>query len=165
MPGFVSDASALIQLAALGRFELLRHYCGEVLVPPAVWREVVLEGRGRPGAQEVEAAAREGWIRVVAPTDALLVQTLGRDLGPGESEAVALAIERGTEPLLVDESDARKVADSYRLRKTGVIGLLIRAKQDGKLASLRQELDALRDECGFRMADHLYQRALQAVGE
>ena len=45
----VSDASALINLARIGELELLRQLYGEVLIPQAVWREVVVKGAGQPG--------------------------------------------------------------------------------------------------------------------
>jgi len=66
MPKAVSNASPLIHLAAIGRFQLLRVFFDEICVPPAVWREIVEQGRGRAGAAEVQEAAEEGWMRVVA---------------------------------------------------------------------------------------------------
>jgi predicted nucleic acid-binding protein len=55
----VSDASALIDLARIGELDLLRRLYGELLIPEAVWQEVVIEGAGQPGAEEVRAAS---WI-------------------------------------------------------------------------------------------------------
>jgi len=49
--------------------------------------------------------------------------------------------------------------------KTGVVALLIRAKRQGKVASLKEELDRLRDEGGFWIDDSVYQAALKAVSE
>jgi predicted nucleic acid-binding protein len=165
MPGAISDSSTLMHLSMLGRLGLLQEFFGEVLVPPAVWREVVEEGRGRSGSQEVEEAARLGWLKIAAPTNQELVQLLKRSLDNGESEAIALALEHQPEVLLLDESDARRMADVYQLRKTGIIGLLMRAKHEGKLGSLRDELDRLRQEAGFWINDSLYQEVLQAMGE
>lgn len=78
---------------------------------------------------------------------------------------IALAIERQANLILLDETDARQVAERYGLPKTGVIGVLIRAKREGRIASLQAELDRLRSHGGFWIAAGLYQRALQAVGE
>ena len=83
----------------------------------------------------------------------------------GEAEAIALAIERHTEVIFLDESEARRAAEIYGLRKTGVIGLLIRAKLERKVVSLREELDRLRKEAGFWISDELYPRVLHEVGE
>ena len=55
----VSDASTLINLARIGEIDLLRQLYGKLLIPEAVWREVVTEGVGQPGAEEIRTAS---WI-------------------------------------------------------------------------------------------------------
>lgn len=165
MPRAISDSSTLIHLALLGHVSLLREYYGQVLVPPAVWKEVVEEGQGRAGAREVEEAAQSGWLKVLTPTNEVLLRLLKRDLEDGEAEAIALAVEGQGDLILLDESDARRVATIYGLPKTGVVGILIRARLEGKLASLRHELDRLRQDAGFWIAEDLYRRALEAGGE
>ena len=69
------------------------------------------------------------------------------------------------DPLLIDENEGRRIAKLYDIPKTGVIGILMRAKREGRIESLRNELDALRSEGGFWIADSLYFRALAVVGE
>jgi len=161
----ISDSSILIHLAAIGRLDLLQVFFQRVTVPPAVWREVVEQGGGRAGAAQVAQARQAGWISVAEPTDTTLLRLLRRDLDDGEAEAIALGLERGSGLLLVDESDAREIADLYDLPKTGSIGLLIRAKQEGIIELLRPELDRLVHEGGFWIAEPLYHRALESVGE
>jgi predicted nucleic acid-binding protein len=48
----ISDASTLIHLANIGRVGLLRDFFGRIVIPPAVWKEVVELGEGRLGAKE-----------------------------------------------------------------------------------------------------------------
>ena len=90
---------------------------------------------------------------------------LRRDLNDGESEVIALAIERRADLALVDESEARGVAARYGLAKTGVIGILMRARREGAIESLQDELDQLRAPGEFWIEDSLYHEALIAVGE
>ena len=83
----------------------------------------------------------------------------------GEAETIALAVERQGALVLLDEADARRIAGEYAMRKTGVVGLLVRAKVEGRIPSLRRELERLRQEAGFRIADDLVRAAVEAVGE
>jgi hypothetical protein len=83
----------------------------------------------------------------------------------GEAEVIALAISRRAGLVLLDETEARSVAELYGLRKTGAVGVLMRAKQVGEVRSLRAELEKLRDQAGFWIDEGLYRRALRAVGE
>lgn len=94
-----------------------------------------------------------------------MLQLLRRDLDDGESEVIALAVEQRADLVLLDESDARRTADLYSLSKTGIVGLLIRAKQEGHIDSLKVELDRLLHQGGFWINERLYERALNAVGE
>ena len=56
----VSNSSILIGLSAIGRLELLyRRFPEGIIVPDAVWREVVEAGHGRAGAEQVAGAE---WI-------------------------------------------------------------------------------------------------------
>ncbi len=165
MPKAVSDSSTLIHLAGIGRLNLLRQFYKKTLIPPAVWKEVVEEGQSRPGAREVEEGRRSGWIEVVELTNESVVRFLKLKLHDGEAEAIMLAIEHHPEVVFLDETEARRVADVYGLNKTGLIGILIRAKLEGKVSSLREELDRLRKEEGFWIGDGIYQQALHAVGE
>lgn len=165
MPLVISDASTLIHLAAIGRLGLLKEFYGKIVVPPSVWREVVEEGKGRAGGVEVERAGQEGWIGIEAIADTPLIQLLYRDLDAGEAEVIALAVDRRADLVLMDESEARQVAARFDLKKTGVIGILIRAKREGKVQSLAVELDRLRSQAGFWLDEGLRSEALGAVGE
>jgi hypothetical protein len=86
----VADTSSIILLAKIGRLALLHEHYGQVHIPPAV----VAELRAKPDAasQEVERfLGSPGCVR--APQNTLLVQALSADLGIGEAEAIALAVE------------------------------------------------------------------------
>jgi predicted nucleic acid-binding protein len=45
----VSNSSPLINLARIGKLGLLRELYGELIIPEAVWHEVVVEGSSQPG--------------------------------------------------------------------------------------------------------------------
>jgi len=158
----VSDASPLINLARIGELGLLRQLYGEILIPEAVWREVVVEGAGQPGADEVGKAS---WIRAREVTNEHLVRALRQDLDPGEAEAIALALEIGADLLIMDERLGRQTASYLGVRYLGLIGVLIAAKRGGFIEAIKSRLDALQDRAGFRVSDALVQRVLRDQGE
>src|SRR5206468_728144 len=96
MPVAVSDASVLICLGAVGQFQLLRDFYGEVVVPEAVWLEVTNVAASRPGVIEVVQAHQAGWLIVNRPHNRGLVRQLRSGLGAGEAEAIALASQIST---------------------------------------------------------------------
>lgn len=49
----VSNASPLISLARVGQFTLLKQVFQNIVIPDAVWKEVVINGKGRPAANLV----------------------------------------------------------------------------------------------------------------
>ena len=165
MPGAICDSSTLIHLAKIGRLHLLREFHKKIFIAPAVWKEVVQEGRDWPGSSEVEQGRQVGWIEVIDPTNQTLVHFLRKDLHEGESETIALAVEEKPEIVFLDESEARRIAKVYGFSITGVIGILIRAKREGQILSLREELDKLRNEAGFWIGDDIYRKALCASEE
>ena len=48
------------------------------------------------------------------------------------------------------------MAKSLGLKVTGVLGILLKARREGRLASLRKEMEALREKAGFRIAVDLF---------
>jgi predicted nucleic acid-binding protein len=55
----VADSSCLIALARSGQLDVLRALFGQITIPAAVYDEVVSQGAGRPGSDEV---AQAKWI-------------------------------------------------------------------------------------------------------
>jgi len=81
----VSNSSPLINLARIGKLGLLRELYGELIIPEAVWHEVVVEGSGQPGADEVKGA---DWIKAQVVTNRDLKRALQQELDAGEAEAI-----------------------------------------------------------------------------
>ena len=89
------------------------------------------------------------------------------DLDHGESEAIVLYFEKGMELFLVDDGEARKAVESFgmKITGTGTGGLLLLAKQQGLISSVRAEIDKLEKEGEFRLSDSVRNILLQAAGE
>jgi predicted nucleic acid-binding protein len=159
----ISNSSVLIALSGIGRLELLqRRFPEGVIIPDAVWREVVETGHGRVGAKKVSDA---GWIKRGQIQNYAIATALQTTLDQGEAEVIALGLEIGADLLLLDEKIARSVAVRLQSPVLGTIGLLIWGKRQGLFPSLANELSLLRREGGFRLSKIVYEYALKQVGE
>lgn len=136
-----------------------------MLVPSAVWREIVTEGEGKPGAKELEEAREAGWATAEGTKSTEPLKLLSRELGAGEAEAIALANQHPDHILLVDEAVVREVAEVYELEKTGIVGLLLRARLEDEVPLQREALRELREQEGFWIDDELDERVLEPAGE
>jgi predicted nucleic acid-binding protein len=160
----VSDTSPVLNLAVIGRLEFLRQQFGPVWLPQAVIDELRSE-QDLPGSAAVLEALHAGWLVLEPVADPVRVALLQRDLDRGEAEAIALALQKHADWLLLDERDGRRVAKSLGLQVTGVLGILLQARLKGQLPSLREAMDQLRDLADFRIGAALYAELLQAADE
>ena len=161
----VADSSPVIYLTRLGLFKVLRTLHDTVIVPLAVWEEVVVGGAGFPESDELQRAVADGWIEVKSPSaSAASLGSGAATLGAGEIQAIQLAQE-SLAMLVPDDSEARQFAELLGVRVTGTVGVLIRARNEGHVPELRPVLDRLRTETNFRMSEQLYLAALDLAGE
>jgi uncharacterized protein len=84
----VSDAGPVIIFARIGRLSLLHEITGSLLIPDAVYDEIVVKKGGMPGATEVAQAA---WIQKASVATRSTIDVLPSVLHEGEREAIALA--------------------------------------------------------------------------
>ena len=157
----VVNSGPLIALSHLGRLDLLRALFGRVLVPDAVWDEVVESGRGRPGAAEVETADFLERRLIDRTPDALLAA----ELGAGEAAAITLAQQVSARLVLLDDRKARRVAEqAYDLPVRGTVRLLVDAKRLGLVDAVRPLLDAL-VSAGYRLSQRIIDAATESADE
>lgn len=90
---------------------------------------------------------------------------LRTDLDGGEAESIVLASELGAGLVLLDERDARRLAERVGLRVLGTVRILVWARRVGRIESLRADLDALEGRGRFRLSKALRERVLGEVGE
>jgi predicted nucleic acid-binding protein len=157
----ISNSSPLINFAAIGRFTLLRELYGTIIIPNAVYHEVVVAGRGQPGAAEVEQA---DWVVRETVSNPTIVAAL-HELGRGEAEAIALAVENPGSLLILDERRGRLAALQLGVHIIGTLGVLVVAKRKRLIPALAPEMDKLQTQVGFRVRADLRAKVLQEVGE
>ncbi len=160
----VSNTSPLLNLAIIGRLDLLRSQFGSITIPPSVLQELRIQ-EDLPGSVEMRTAVGDGWIRVQEAMDGALVRLLQRDLDKGEAEAIALALQLNAKWTLLDEREGRKTAKDFGLKVTGTLGILLRDKQEGNLPSIHEAMIQLREKAGFHIGSALFTEILIKIGE
>jgi hypothetical protein len=156
----VSNTSPLLNLAIIGQLSLLNEQFGTILIPPTVQEELRVE-MDLPGSRGIREAIGAGWIQLEEVKDKPFVKVLQRELDKGEAETIALALQAGAEWTLLDEREGRRVAKSLGLRVTGVLGILLRARREGKLVSLQEVMQDLREKAGFHIRAELLTEVLK----
>ncbi|MBU6349316.1 MAG: DUF3368 domain-containing protein [Chloroflexi bacterium] len=135
----VVNATPLIALALVGQLSLLREMFDAVIVPRAVYEEVVIDGYGQPGSAEL---AQASWIQVVSPARAVTLEPMLLGLDSGELSVLLLAQEIQPGWVIIDERLARRVAQAMGLPVKGTLGILLAAVWAG-LLTRQTALDAL----------------------
>ncbi|MEA5575339.1 DUF3368 domain-containing protein [Anabaena sp. UHCC 0451] len=158
----VSDTSPINNLAAINHLQLLQQLYGTVIIPEAVYQELTDPDFPVADAKEVQTF---NWIQTRAVQNRTMVKALSNELDPGEAEAIVLALEMNAEQVLIDERRGRMIAARLNLHYTGILGILVEAKSQGLISTVKPLLDDLINKAGFWVADSLYQSVLQLVDE
>lgn len=161
----VSDTSPITNLAAISQLDLLRQLYTHVIIPTAVYDEMVAVDKPVPGAVEVQTLP---WIQTQVITDfqeVIVMQESQENIDLGEAEAIVLALELKADLLLMDERRGRAVATSYGLQVTGLMGVLLQAKRNNLIPSVKALIDQLISQADFRLSSQLYTTILQSANE
>ena len=124
----VCDASTLIALARIGHLDILRQVGVQVVIPTAVYEEMVVKGEGKPGSDEIRQAS---WVDTRGVADRNVVAKFRTVLGADESEVIALAKESEADLIILDDEDARETAIAEGLNVVGLLAFLVLAKEGG----------------------------------
>ena len=156
----VADASPLIGLAAAGLLQLLRELFGSLTITRIVKDEVAGDP-ARSGARDLDAAMRDGWIRV-APAPPETWQLTGIDAG--EASTIALAATRDGALVLMDDELGRARAAELELETLDVAGLLLEAKRVGVIEAVLPVVTKL-ERRGFTLPKDVQRTLLHDAGE
>ncbi|BBD59343.1 hypothetical protein NIES2109_21260 [Nostoc sp. HK-01] len=156
----VADSSPLISLSIIEQLELLPQLYQRILLPPAVWDEVTVQGLGLPGSLAVRQLT---WIEIQTP-DTLILEPLSILVDRGEAEAIALAQSIPHSTILLDDAQARRVAERLGIRRIGTLGILRKAKKAGLIVEVKVYIEQLRTN-GIYIRLSLIDVVLKDVGE
>lgn len=146
----ISDTSCLIVFAKINELDLLRRLFTEIVTTDEVADEF---GQVLPD-----------WISVQSVKNKYYQEELKLKVDSGEASAIALAVENHDSLLIVDDFKARKLATSLGIDIIGSIGILVKAKNEGVIVSVKPFFERIRNT-DFRISDDLESAALKEAGE
>ena len=126
----VADTGALISLGLVGLIDLVENLFGDFYISQAVWEE--LNNYENVDFDKSILTKLQKHVTAIKSKNYLSVI-----MDYGESESVILYNELNADYLIIDDSKARKVAESLNVNCIGSIGLLIKAKQNGLITELK----------------------------
>ena len=155
------DTSPLLVLAKTERLELLGTLYDAVWIPSAVLEEVT--DPDRSDSRTIRQWTGNESSVTVHPVAKAVRESIPEDLGEGERAAIALAVARGADLVILDDQEGRRAARAEGLAVTGTIGVLIEAREAGHIDSLRVALDQAVD-AGLWISETFYERILREFG-
>ncbi len=146
----ICDTSCFIVLANIGSLDLLQKVYGLIFTTP----EVALEyGESLPD-----------WIIIEQAVNIQMQQLLELQLDKGESSAIALALGTPECTIILDDIKARRIAERLGLEITGTIGVIIKAKLNGIIPSIKPLIEKVKTT-NFRLTQDIEIQALVAAKE
>ena len=156
----ISNTSPLLYLHRIGVLNWLPRLFTEVWIPKGV---VVELKEGQQRGYDVPNPIDHNWLRVVEP-QMVPSEWLSLDLGAGELEAMALALENRRHVVLLDDALARRIAQAAQLTVWGTLKVLLEAKSQGLTESIYHIVNHLED-VGMWISDEIKERVLILAGE
>lgn len=151
MPGIiVSDTSSLIVLKNIDRLDILQRLFGQITITQKV-------------AEEFKYPLPK-FITIQNPKNKNYQQILNSYLDKGEASAIALALESVDALLIIDDLKGRHQAKSLDLKFTGILGILIVAKEKGVITSFTDIIEEIMNT-DFRLSQQLIEEAKRKCGE
>lgn len=157
----VSNTGPIIALAKIDQLSLLEQMFTKVHIPPVVHRELL--AKSGPESARLDTALSHFFEIAPPPQMSAEVKTATSRLDPGEQYAVALAFHLKA-LLLMDDRLGRRAAQQLSVPVTGVVGLLIRAKEANLVSAVRPLLNDMQKE-GYWLSDVLLDTAAKLAGE
>lgn len=131
----VTNSGPLITLAKLGLLDNLARLYEKVIMPKAVYDEVVLKGfaKGYLDSLQVKLALQRQSLAVMkVKIPNAEIEKLPLD--KGEKEAIALALQNKADLLLMDDMSAREQAKAFGLKVKGTLGIIVEAYRNELLS-------------------------------
>ncbi|MEF8755917.1 MAG: DUF3368 domain-containing protein [Accumulibacter sp.] len=155
----VINASPLITLFRSGQGALLPGLFKQIVVPEAVWQEVVVQGQEDRAARDLSEQPWPVRVDVVSSP-----RVAAWDLGAGETAVLSHALANPPLRAVIDDMDARRCAQTLGIPMLGTGELLVLAKRRGLLVSVGEGIEKLRAS-GLWLSDDIVRILETQAGE
>lgn len=125
----ISDSTPLRYLIEIGESRILKEIFGRVIIPTGVLEE--LEQKNTPQQIKEWIGSPPDWLET-RPADMSLF-TPQKQIGKGEHQAIALALELKADAILIDDRGAREEAQRAHLLIVPTLAILERAAKENLL--------------------------------
>lgn len=151
MPNVViADTTCFIILSNINQLNLLQRLYGNITTTQEIAEEF---GEDLPE-----------WIIIKSPIDKQKQQILELQVDKGEASAIALSLEIPGSLIILDDLQARTVAKQLDLSITGTIGVIVKAKLNGLIPSIKPLLVKIR-QTNFRLSQAIEELAIKEARE
>lgn len=147
---YISNSTCLIGFERINSLDILQKLYGEIFISEAVGNETGL--------------TYLSWIKVRKIKNKEALRFLMLEIDQGEAETIILATEIKNAVLILDEKKARKIAKRLDLNITGLMGVLLKAKEKGIIKSVKEIIENLEKE-NFRISVNLKKKCISICNE
>lgn len=159
MPKIVSNTTPIISLLKIESLSILPDLYRKIIIPEEVFNEIE-NGKNKPYYTDL---LKLNWIEIMPIKDKKSLSYF-LDLDKGEAETIILANEIDADLVIIDERLGRFHAKHANLKITGTLGVLLKAKQQGIIDSIKPLLKKL-IENEIWLNDTLVERVIKLAGE
>jgi predicted nucleic acid-binding protein len=157
---WVVNSSPLIVLTKINQVHLLLELCDELIIPSGVVQEIGIAPDNDPAKLWILNAGTS-YVQDVEQVDPVIAAW---GLGLGESHVLTCIYNNPGYEAILDDRAAKTAALALGIPVRGTLGVILLAKQEGKLAAARPIFEQL-VQVGFRVSTQVMESALKLVGE
>jgi len=159
----IADTGPLIALAKIKHLDLLHVLFEQVRIPVIVYKELMAK-IGEEGGEIDTALDQFILINQEIPKTKKIEYAI-QNLGQGERKVIELAYSYNKPVLLLmDDKSGREAAKQLKLNVTGSVGILLKAKKEGKIDNVSDLLRLMREN-GYWFSDEIIHEAGKLAGE
>ncbi|MDR9367102.1 MAG: DUF3368 domain-containing protein [Balneolaceae bacterium] len=146
----VLDTSCLILLTKIDEIRLIKLPEVKVFTTPQVFKEF--------------KEPLPTWVHIKDPPKKRFQKVLQMNIDVGEASAIALATKIDKSILIIDDLKGRKIAENLKIRYSGTLGLIIQAKREGIIETVKPIVNKI-EKTNFRIDRKLLLTVLEQAGE